>query len=65
LCKKRKRENIWYEVSYRLIVKQWKEVFYISSASEPMGHLKPTPDAEAMAKSKSLACRGMQSVDPV
>jgi len=52
-------------VSYRLIAKQWKEVFYISCASEPMGHLKPTPDAEAMAKSKSLACRGMQYMDPV
>jgi len=39
--------------------KKRAKVFYISSASEPIGHLKPTPDAEAMAKSKSLACREM------
>jgi hypothetical protein len=37
-------------------MKKRGKMYYISSASEPMGHLKPTPDAEAMAKSKSLAC---------
>jgi hypothetical protein len=55
-----RRGNIFfYQVSYDEKKKKRREVFYISSALEPMGHLKPTLDAEAMAKSKSLAYRGM------
>jgi hypothetical protein len=55
--------NIFYQVSSRERKKRG-EVFYISSASEPMGHLKPTPDAEAMAKPKSLACRSAEGCKP-
>jgi hypothetical protein len=62
---KKKGENICYEARRAIVKRGKKYIYYISSASEPMGHLKPTPDAEAMAKSKSLACRRMQSMDPV